>query len=61
MKYLELLRGRKTYILSGIGLLVLGANMLGFVDQESTVAILSLLGVGGLATLRAAISNIGSK
>lgn len=61
MKYIEKLRGYRTYILSGLALGILGANMLGFLVEDVTVSILSLLGFGGLMTLRAAISGLGSK
>lgn len=61
MKYIEMLRGYKTYILSSLALGVVGANMLGLLAEDATVTILSLLGFGGMMTLRAAISTLGSK
>lgn len=54
-KILELLEGKKTYLLVAVGLAVQGAVWLGFITQEQANPILGTLGVGTAATIRAAI------
>lgn len=61
MKIIESLQGYKTYILSGLGFGIIGAFLLGFLDLDTTVAILGMLGFGSVVTLRDAISKLGSK
>ena len=61
MKIIEKLRGYKTYIISGLALGIVGANLLGFLDNDTTAVILSALGFGGFAALRSAIDKVGSK
>ena len=58
MKIIERLSGYKTYTLSGLGLGTVCAFLLGFLDLDTTVAILGLLGFGSVATLRDAISKL---
>ncbi len=61
MKIITFLEGKKTYIISGLALCVIGSHLLGFIDIDTTAAILSALGFGGVATLRDAIAKSGKK
>lgn len=61
MKVIEILKGKKTYFLSGLALGTIGAHLLGFLDYDTTVTILTALGFGSVVTLRSAISDIRSK
>lgn len=54
---LTFLRGKKTYILVAGALVVAGLDMGGLVSDSSANMALSVLGFGGLATLRAGITN----
>jgi hypothetical protein len=55
---IEFLQGKKSYIISGLGFGIVGCFLLGFLDLDTTVAILGMLGFAGVATLRDAISKI---
>lgn len=58
---IEFLRGKKTYILTGLGVLVVLLNLFGVIDSSNMLTILSGLGFASVAALRDAISNLGSK
>jgi hypothetical protein len=51
------LKGKKTYILSGLGALVVFAYFLGFIDYQVLDLLLGLLGFGSLAALRAGVAK----
>lgn len=53
MKLLEYLRGKKTYILSGLGVVVVALWALGVIDQDTADKLLVALGFGSVAALRA--------
>ena len=57
-KLIENIRGYKTYILCSLGLGVVGAFLLGFLDLDTTAVILSALGFGSVATLREAVGRL---
>lgn len=54
---LELLNGKKTYIVSGLGLVVCGLWIFGVVDGETASQALAALGFGGAITLRSGIAK----
>jgi len=51
------LDGKKTYLIGLVGLCVVGANLVGFLDAETANTLLGLLGFGGLISLRAGVSK----
>ena len=53
----EFLKGKKTYIVVGLGLVVLTLKVTGVLDSTIADSILVALGMGGLATLRLGISK----
>ena len=53
----EFLKGKKTYIVVGLGLVVLALKVTGVLDSTIADSILVALGMGGLATLRLGISK----
>jgi hypothetical protein len=57
MELVKLFRGSKTYILVACGLVVAGLHLSGMISDEAANTSLTVLGFGGLATLRAGISN----
>lgn len=59
-KILELLRGKKTYILITIAGLVIAGYLAGFIDESAANNILTVLGFGSLLTIRTAIKGIKS-
>lgn len=52
---ISFLQGKKTYILAGLGVLVLVLGQFGVIDSASVSAILPYLGFGSILTLRAAV------
>lgn len=54
---LSFLSGKKTYIVSGGALVVIGLWLFGVIDQEAAEQMLTTLGVSGMITLRAAIAK----
>lgn len=50
-----MLDGYKSYFLSALGLVVVIGGAVGFFETEVVVQLLSLIGVGSIATLRSAI------
>jgi len=54
---LNLLSGKKTYSIALVAAAVQFAVMVGWLDQETANYILTFLGIGGVATMRAAISK----
>ena len=54
---LTFLRGKKTYILVACALAVAGLDMTGVIDDGSANTALTVLGFGGLATLRAGVTS----
>lgn len=53
---MNFLAGKKTYILAGLGLIIMLCAFFGIVSWDTAVKILGLLGIGSIATLRQAIS-----
>lgn len=54
---LDLLNGKKTYIVSGLALAAVGLWMFGVIDQETAEKILATLGFAGVITLRQAVAK----
>ena len=54
---LQKLQGKKTYLVAAAALGVTGAYILGFIGVDTANTILTLLGFGGLITLRAGITK----
>lgn len=54
---LNFLSGKKTYFVSGLGLLVLGLWIFGVIDQAIAEKALAALGFGGAITLRSAVAK----
>jgi hypothetical protein len=57
-KILAFLKGKKTYGLVVLALIVIGLNLLGYISVELANTLLGLLGFGAFATLR---SSVGKK
>ena len=57
MKVIEFLQGKKTYIVGGAALLVVGLWIGGIVDDTMAAQALSALGFGGVITLRAGMKT----
>ena len=57
MKVIEFLSGKKTYVLTGAGVLVVGLWMYGVVTLEQANYALAALGFGSIAALRAGIAK----
>lgn len=55
MKLIELLEGKKTYILGTLSALVVLAKVLGYLTADEANQFLTILGVGAVFTLRSAI------
>lgn len=53
----QFLDGKKTYIVVGLGVLVVGLNMLGIINADQMQHLLDVLGLGAMATLRNAIAK----
>jgi len=53
----DFLRGKKTYIIAACVAVIAAAQYLGFVPADVAATLYGLLGAGGLATLRAGVSN----
>ena len=53
MKYINFLKGYRTYILAFLGIVVAGAQTLGYIDLTLANSLLGILGFGAIATLRA--------
>lgn len=51
------LKGYKTYVCGIVGLVVVGANALGWITEEQKMFFLELIGSTAILTLRAAISK----
>lgn len=51
------LAGKKTYILAGLGVVVIVLQITGVIPDEAATRLLELLGVGTAATIRAAIAK----
>ena len=54
---MEWLKGKKTYIVAGLGGIVLGLQLAGLISAEMAATAYTALGIGGAVTLRAAISG----
>lgn len=52
---MDLLKGYRTYIIAILIGLTVGSEFLGLVSHETALTVLTLLGAGGLATIRAAL------
>jgi len=55
---MNFLKGKKTYFIATIGVLVFISARLGFLTPEVEKAIYEALGIGALFTLRAAIKKV---
>lgn len=53
----DLLKGKKTFLLAVAGAVVFFASAAGYLDAEFANKILGFLGIGAVATLRSAIAN----
>ena len=54
---MEILRGKKTYIVSVLIAVATVALQLGYIDKGSFEAVIALLSALGLSTLRAGVTN----
>lgn len=54
---ISLLSGKKTYLLAIVAAVIQGLVMVGKIDQDTANSLLALLGIGGVATVRAAIKK----
>lgn len=54
---MDILKGRKTYLIAAAVAVVVFARMAGLIDEGVYQVVLGLLGAGGLATLRAGMSK----
>lgn len=61
MDILKFLQGKKTYILVAAALVVAGLHLAGVLDEGAANTALTVLGFGGIATLRAGIVNALAK
>lgn len=52
-----MLKGYKTYVIAGLVGIVATTQTLGYIDSATATTLYGLLGAGGLASLRAGISN----
>lgn len=52
---MDFLKGYRTYLIGGAALIVIGLALAHVVDANTANVILSVLGFGGLITLRAAL------
>lgn len=52
------LDGKKTYIVAGLGGVVFALEVLGYITPELAVQFYTILGLGGVATLRDAIRKV---
>lgn len=57
-KILEMLAGKKTYLVSALGLIVVGLWIFGAIDDGMATKALTALGFGGAITLRAASESL---
>ena len=56
-KIIEFLKGKKTYIQSGIALVVIALWMGGYIDEVTAAPILAMLGFGSAISLKAGIER----
>jgi hypothetical protein len=54
-KFLNFLKGKKTYFLSACAVLVVGLHFFNLLDVDVTNTLLGLLGFGAFATVRSSI------
>lgn len=59
-KVFDFLKGKKTYILSALSLVLAALLQFGVIEQESYTTVMTLLTPLGLATLRAAVVSTDS-
>ena len=57
MNIVQILQGRKTYIVMIVGVLVNGAYAMGYIDERTVLAIDGGLTFLGMGTIRAGISK----
>lgn len=57
MNPLSRLSGQRTYILAALGAIIVGLKMAGILSPEAADSLLTILGVGSVASLRAAIPS----
>lgn len=58
---LNFLSGKKTYLMSALGLVVIGLWLFGVIDQAIAEKALVALGFGGAISLRAAVAKSEAK
>lgn len=56
-KLLNLLEGKRTYIVAGVVAVVVFLHQAGFIDQQAYETLLGLFGAAGLATLRLSLKK----
>ena len=56
-KLLDILKGKKTYLVVAVAFILAGCNAVGWIDQPTTEKIYGILGFLGLGFLRAGVSN----
>jgi hypothetical protein len=58
---IEFLKGKKTYIIVGIGVVALALGWAGIIPADLANKIAELCGLGSLITIRAAVKAAGKK
>jgi hypothetical protein len=58
MKVVEFLSGKKTYIMTGLGTIVVGLWMFGLITLEQANYAVAALGFGSIAALRAGFAKV---
>lgn len=56
---MEWLKGKKTYLVAGIGILVNGALAMGYIDERTAASVDGILIFLGFGAMRAGIAKIG--
>lgn len=51
------MNGYRTYICAGLGIIILGLNAAGVINDDHAKMLMEFLGFGGLAALRAALGK----
>ena len=54
---MDKLKGKKTYLVAGVGALIVFAQAMGWITEDMANTIYALLGAAGLATLRSAVKT----
>tara|TARA_Y100000296_G_scaffold44840_1_gene51427 strand:- start:901 stop:1110 length:210 start_codon:yes stop_codon:yes gene_type:complete len=56
-KFMEFLKGKKTYLLAFTAAVIVGLQLAGYIDKELANELLKLIGAGSLVTLRLGVAN----